>query len=58
MSRHLAFRDKERQRFEAVFQTHRTVVLEGAGHCIQEDTPEEIAASCTRPLLRVRQTPC
>jgi len=38
-----AFRDVERQRFETVFPTHRTVILQGAGHYIQEDAAEEIA---------------
>ena len=41
--RDFAFRDKERKRFESLFERHRTVVLPGAGHFIQEDAPEEIA---------------
>lgn len=40
--RDIAFRDKERQRFEDLFPSHRTVVLEGAGHFIQEDASPEI----------------
>ena len=41
--RDIAFRDKERERFEATFSSHRTVILEGAGHYIQEAAPDEIA---------------
>jgi haloalkane dehalogenase len=40
--RDIAFRAAERERFEASFPEHRTVILEGAGHYIQEDAPEEI----------------
>lgn len=42
--RDIAFRDRERERFEGIFPDHRTVVLSGAGHYIQEDAPEEIIA--------------
>ena len=41
--RDITFRDKERERFERTFTSHRTVILEGAGHYIQEDAPDEIA---------------
>jgi haloalkane dehalogenase len=41
----IAFRDPERRRWEEIFPNHRTVVLEGAGHYIQEDAPEEIVAA-------------
>jgi len=41
--RDFAFRERERRRFETLFPVHRTVVLSGAGHFIQEDAPEEIA---------------
>ena len=41
--RDVAFRKPELQRFEQLFPRHRTVVLAGAGHYIQEDAPEEIA---------------
>jgi haloalkane dehalogenase len=41
--RDFAFRKKELHRFESIFPDHRTVVLPGAGHFIQEDAPEEIA---------------
>jgi len=32
----------ERKRWEQLFPNHRTVILEGAGHFIQEDAPDEI----------------
>ncbi len=41
----VAFREPERRRWEQTFPDHRTVVLEGAGHYIQEDAPEEIVAA-------------
>jgi len=41
----VAFREPERERWERVFPNHRTVILEGAGHYIQEDAPEEIVAA-------------
>jgi haloalkane dehalogenase len=41
----IAFREPERQRWEQVFPNHRTVILEGAGHYIQEDAPEEIVSA-------------
>ena len=40
-----AFREPERRRWEQLFPDHRTVVLEGAGHYIQEDAAPEIVAS-------------
>jgi haloalkane dehalogenase len=44
-TRDIAFKERERRRWEAVFPDHRTVILEGAGHYIQEDAPEEIIAA-------------
>lgn len=41
----MAFRDRERQRFEALFPHAHTVMLKGAGHYIQEDAPEAIATA-------------
>ena len=41
----IAFRDPERRRWEQVFPDHRTVLLEGAGHYIQEAAPEKIVAA-------------
>ena len=40
-----AFRARERERFERIFSNHQTRVLKGAGHYIQEDAPDEIAAA-------------
>ncbi len=44
-TRDIAFREPERRRWEQLFPNHRTVMLEGAGHYIQEDSPEEIVAA-------------
>ena len=44
-TRDVAFRGAERERWEQIFKDHRTVTLEGAGHYIQEDSPEEIVAA-------------
>ena len=41
----LKAREAERKRWEGVFTDHRTVLLEGAGHYIQEDAPEAIVAA-------------
>jgi haloalkane dehalogenase len=41
----VAFREPERRRWEQIFPNHRTVILEGAGHYIQEDAPKEIVAA-------------
>ena len=41
----VAFRDPERRRWESLFPHHRTVLLEGAGHYMQEDAPDEIVAA-------------
>lgn len=40
--RDIAFRERERSRFERFFSNHRTLILKGAGHFIQEDAPGEI----------------
>jgi hypothetical protein len=31
-TKHVAFRDRERRRWEQLFPDHRTILLEGAGH--------------------------
>ncbi|OAH10258.1 alpha/beta fold hydrolase [Streptomyces jeddahensis] len=41
----LAFRSKERQRWERTFADHHTVILEGAGHFVQSDAPDRFAAA-------------
>jgi len=41
----VAFRAAERRRWEDVFPGHRTVLLDGAGHYIQEDAPDEIVTA-------------
>jgi haloalkane dehalogenase len=41
----VAFKEPDRKRWEQVFPNHRTTLLEGAGHYIQEDAPEEIVAA-------------
>lgn len=41
----VAFRAAERRRWESIFPNHHTVLLEGAGHYIQEDSPAEIVAA-------------
>jgi haloalkane dehalogenase len=41
--RDVAFKKAELRRFEELFPRHRTVILRGASHFIQEDAPEEIA---------------
>jgi haloalkane dehalogenase len=44
-TRDIAFREPERRRWEELFPDHRTVMLEGAGHYIQEEKPDEIVAA-------------
>lgn len=38
----VAFRGPERRRWEKIFPAHQTVILEGAGHYIQEEAPDQI----------------
>jgi haloalkane dehalogenase len=40
-----AFRKPELVRWERTFPNHRTVILDGASHFIQDDAPEEIIAA-------------
>lgn len=44
-NRDIAFRKRELNRFEQLFPKSRTVILQGAGHYIQEDAPEEIVSA-------------
>jgi haloalkane dehalogenase len=41
----VAFRERERRRWEQCFPDHQTVLLHGAGHYIQEDAADEIVAA-------------
>lgn len=41
----VVFREPERRRWEEIFPNHRTVLIEGAGHYVQEDAPEGIVAA-------------
>jgi haloalkane dehalogenase len=41
----VALRDRERRRWEELFPDHQTVLLEGAGHYIQEDAAGEIVTA-------------
>jgi haloalkane dehalogenase len=41
--RDIAFRASEREELERIFTRHKTVILRGAGHFIQEDAPDAIA---------------
>lgn len=43
--RDIAFREQERLRFEAALPHATTVMLPGAGHYVQEESPDEIAAA-------------
>jgi haloalkane dehalogenase len=42
-TRDQAFRTAERERWEAVFPNHTTVMLDGAGHYIGEDAGDQVA---------------
>jgi haloalkane dehalogenase len=55
-----AFRAKERQRWEQIFADHHTVIIEGAGHFVQSDSPDRFAAAIRNwrlPRGRRRGTP-
>ncbi|UUV31475.1 alpha/beta fold hydrolase [Amycolatopsis roodepoortensis] len=41
----IAFRPQERERLEATFPDHRTVIVEGAGTYVESDAPEEFVAA-------------
>ncbi len=40
-----AFKEPQRRRWERTFASHRTRILHGASHYIQEDAPDEIVAA-------------
>jgi haloalkane dehalogenase len=44
-TRDVAFRTPERHRWEKTFRNHRTVLLHGAGHYMQEDASHEIISA-------------
>ncbi|WP_369690919.1 alpha/beta fold hydrolase [Nocardia fusca] len=41
----IAFRRHERERLEATFTNHKTVIVEGAGTYVESDAPEEFVAA-------------
>jgi haloalkane dehalogenase len=41
----VAFRERERRHWESLFPDHRTTLLEGAGHYVQEDAADEIVSA-------------
>lgn len=41
----IAFRPQERERLEATFPSHETVIVEGAGTYVESDAPEEFVAA-------------
>lgn len=41
----IAFRARERERLEATFPDHETVIVEGAGTYVESDAPEEFVAA-------------
>jgi haloalkane dehalogenase len=41
----VAFKEPERKRWEQIFTNHKTVLIDGAGHYVPEDAPEEIVAA-------------
>ncbi|WP_405489234.1 alpha/beta fold hydrolase [Nocardia sp. NBC_00511] len=41
----IAFRPQERERLEATFPDHKTVIVEGAGIYVESDAPEEFVAA-------------
>ncbi|MFI9450208.1 alpha/beta fold hydrolase [Amycolatopsis sp. NPDC052450] len=44
----IAFRPQERERLEATFTDHETVIVEGAGTYVESDAPEEFVAAMRR----------
>ncbi|WP_241832815.1 hypothetical protein [Amycolatopsis sp. CB00013] len=41
----IAFRPQERERLEATFIDHTTVIVEGAGTYVESDAPEEFVSA-------------
>jgi haloalkane dehalogenase len=46
----VAFRAAERRRWEELFPDHRTTLVEGAGHYVQEDAPDQIVAAVSSSI--------
>lgn len=53
----IAFGSKERQRWEQIFTDHHTVIVEGAGHFVQSDAPEQFATAIRDWQVKVRPEP-
>jgi haloalkane dehalogenase len=53
----IAFKGPERKRWEQIFPDHHTVILEGAGHYIQEDAADEIISAIRDWEPAARQRP-
>jgi haloalkane dehalogenase len=49
-----AFKKPERSRFESIFPKHTTVLLQNAGHFIQEDAPGEIIEAIRKWMKKIR----
>ena len=52
----VAFREPERRRWEELFPNHQTVLLEGAGHYMQEDAADEIVTAIRDWSAQLRAT--
>jgi haloalkane dehalogenase len=52
-----AFQTPERERFEAIFPKHQTVLLKNAGHFVQEDAPDTIAEAILGWFPSLKQPP-
>lgn len=56
-ARDFAFRSKERERFEAHFPIHQTVILKRAGHFIADDAPVEVSEAIRAWMRQVGPPP-
>lgn len=53
----MAFSDKDRQRLVSIFTNSATVMVAGAGHFVQSDAPDQVAAAIRDWLPGSRQRP-